>query len=428
MKTKLFILFLIILSCGYQSIAQYFIHATGEEDNVFDYVFLKHNAIGCSPQEKMPYPPTITIPGDCRLAITPDSIYFIFSGEDEYLSAYRYNGTDFDIIFENYFPPFGLDIPVLGATYGQDGWIYLGKRDLWRFNTTTGIVEELDVVKPMSFGIADATRHKGELFYIEVLTPRTLQLNKVDDSFQNITLVKDTIDIENVTVALWMQSVQCHCEDVKLMMYFGHSIFEYNFNTGSIEEICELQRLETWAVRGEGEFFGFPEWSECALSVDLDLDDEEVQKIRDYNHSNFCGHTDLPLSDDDVQVYASGGKIDSIVAEIVNPTLSQYLIGSSVAHIIIQGDGSSRIVLVGDGLESFDDYENAIRTLRYIDDAAFSGPEIKQVKITAYRDNVHGQIATAFLNITEASPTAGDDIIVTVCNDAENIDLNDYLS
>jgi len=419
---------IIILSCGCQSIAQYFVHATEEEDNFLDYIYLQHNMLGCKAQKKLPYPPTNIRPRDGRIAITPDSTFFLFSGDREYMSAYRYNGTDFDIVFENYFPPFGLDDAVFGATYGQDGWIYLGKRDLWRFNTTTGIVENLNVAKPTSLIIADATRHKGELFYIEILQPTILQLNKVDDSFQNITLVKDTIELSGLTPALWMQSVQCHCEDVKLLMYFGNRIYEYNFNTGSIEEICELQRIESQGVRGEGEFFGFPEWSECALSIDLDLDDEEVQKIRDYNHSNFCGHTGLPLSDDDVQVYASGGKIDSIVAEIINPAPSQYIIGSSLDQISIQGDGSSRVVLVGEGMESFDDYENAIRTLRYIDDAAFSGPEIKQVKITAYRDNVHGQIATAFLDITEASPTAGDDIIVTVCNDAENIDLNDYLS
>ena len=425
------ILCITILGCNTIAAQNIMFASRDNPANNFQPLMVSVDMTTCGDAVRLPFPLEFTSPNGVRFAITPDSLCYFFDGAQEFYSIYKYTGNDFLPLVElfNYVLPVGRN---QSATYGEDDWIYLGGTDLTRFHTRERRFEEYSVIKTGSISISGITRHKGELYYVERLDFGVNQLNKLDDDLSTITTIIDTIDNVVVNDQFQIKSLQCHCEDVKLISNNPlQTIYEFDLENKTRSPLCEIESIypldpNNARMHGQQSFIGFPEWSECALSIDLDLDDEVVQKTRDYHLRDICGYSDLHLSDDDVQVFASGGVIDSIVVEIMTPTSDQYLTGTPSSHVSIDGDGQSHVVLIGDGQETFDDYEEVIRSLRYIDDAPDITVTIKEVNFRAYRDTLSGQIATAFLHIMEAPLTAGEDMSIEVC-EAEEVDLNTYL-
>ena len=420
-----------MLSCNCIT-AQHIMFASRDNPaNNFEPLMVSVDMTTCGDAVRLPYPLKYTSPNGVRFAITPDSLCYFFDGVQEFYSIYKYTGNDFLPLVElfNYVLPVGRNQT---ATYGEDDWIYLGGTDLTRFHTRERRFEEYSIIKPGSISISGITRHKGELYYVERLDFGINQLNKLDDDLSTITTVIDTVDNIVVNDRFFIKSLQCHCEDVKLISYNPQqTIYEFDLDNKTRSPLCDIESIypldpNNARMHGQQSFIGFPEWSECALSIDLDLDDELIQKTRDYHLRDICGYTDLELSDDDVQVFASGGVIDSIVVEIVTPTRDQYLTGMPSSHVSIDGDGQSHVVLIGDGQETFDDYEEVIRSLRYIDAASEITITVKEVNFRAFRDTLSGQLATAFLHITEARMSAGEDTYIELC-EVEDLDLNNYL-
>lgn len=215
-----------------------------------------------------------------------------------------------------------------------------------------------------------------------------------------------------------MATAQINCEDVRLYFNSRGDLIYFYPETPTVYPVCDYSHFSLAAIN-------FPKWSDCRLSIDLDLDDEPIQFNRDFIYDADC-YTDLPIVDDDIQVFASVGSIDSITVVINNPLSTQYLTGSSSAAISIVDNNTASLTLTNNGSASFDDYEVLMKSILFIDDGP-GADALVEIHFQAYHDTLVGNISTTYLSTIKAFDFLVQDTSIYVCYDDPVVDLTDMI-
>jgi len=152
-------------------------------------------------------------------------------------------------------------------------------------------------------------------------------------------------------------TAQYHCDDVRVYLEGSGSstgrAFSYFYpETGEVVYECDIFSDNVSSI-------GFPEWSSCRLSIDLDLDDEPIQFNRDYALEASC-HTELQVVDESLQVFASVGFIDSITVSIRSAEATMRLEGQPTPDLSLLGNSTSSLTVVNQGAADFDNYEEVL--------------------------------------------------------------------
>ena len=390
-------------------------------DGITQILFIDYK--NCQRSDSINFQNNGNLSNGTRTAFSNDSILAI-GDEVSRIEFYKLNNGSFDLITPLYF---FTDIdglrPINALSYGDDNWIYYSREDVYRYNPTSDINEKLNLaIGNGGTQIRGITFHQDDFYYLEFFPQNnTNNLFRVNAQMTGRELIIS--GIPGINFGYYLSSIQCHCEETKLLAWTPSTTFYIlNIDNETYVQDCSVSGTDGFENIGEGFTIGYPKWSDCKLSIDLDLDDEVYQFNRDYTQSP-CGYSDIPLSDNDVQVFASGGRIDSIVIELLQAQPDEYIIGVANGRISILGDGSHHLVLIGDQQAGFDDYEDVIRSLRFIDDGPFE-VDTKEITFKAYHEGQHGIIATSTLDISSQAPVAGMDSTIILCASDEQIDLD----
>ena len=217
-------------------------------------------------------------------------------------------------------------------------------------------------------------------------------------------------------------AAQLHCEDVRLYYLTPDGRFVYFYpDSPTIHEECA-----DFPLIGPINAIDFPEWSDCMLSIDLDLGDEAVQYNRDYSDTLSCDR-EIAIVDDDVQVFASVGNIDSIVIYIETGSSLEVLAGLNSNNIKIDRNNSRHVSLVSNGLAEFDEYEGVLRSLRYTQ-SGHSIQQNRQIHFQAFYQGQSGLISTTYLHIMPNPGTiVTQDTTIMICSETMQISVADFL-
>ncbi len=217
-------------------------------------------------------------------------------------------------------------------------------------------------------------------------------------------------------------TAQYHCEDVRVYLEgsggsTGRAFSYFYPETGEAVYECDIFSDNVSSI-------GFPEWSSCRLSIDLDLDDEPIQFNRDYALEASC-HTELQVVDESLQVFASVGSIDSITVSIRSAEATMRLEGQPTPELRLRGNNTSSLTVVNQGIADFDNYEEVLKSLRFMSDLpGYVG--LVEIDFSAYYRGEMGPVSTSRLQIDAGSLTVAQDTMIQVCREAGQIDASVY--
>ena len=260
--------------------------------------------------------------------------------------------------------------------------------------------------------ISNEHRHVLYKYDIDNFLANPEKIIELDHSFK----VGSIINGQKLTTA------QIHCEDVRLY-YNGPRLYYFYPDSSTVFEECDnFLFIDDNSIIATD----FPKWCDCELSIDLDLDDEPIQFNRDFTYTADC-HTDLHIVDEDVQVFASVGAIDSITIRLRDGDSSQFLItsSSSVSEILVSGNQSHEITLVNNGTASFDNYEDVMKTILYVDtDENVTGDLV--IEFQAHFLDMMSTISSTRISIPDVAVVNSIDTTIMTCLDVA-LDASQFL-
>ena len=409
-------------------------------------VFLKNDCIGgiisidpksCTELSRTTTNHIIGVFCNDDLCIDDNDYLYSFDHTGVY-DKYEFNPNDIRLISSNNRVAESIFSQVESVYYNNDSIFIARTNGYFVLDLNTNNYQKIFDKESTKLSAKSIVKHKDLFFVLESYDnfpsfPTIIyhDLYQLDVNFQNKTLLIDSLIVGRGPI---LQSMQCNCEEVKLLITGENNmnedlIYEINIENHAIINYCNFERSGISIGTGTGgQLYGFPEWKDCELSIDLDLDDESVQFNRDVYLNDFCGYTNLPISGQNVQVFAIGGKIDSIVIQLIDGKSGQFLTGIESNEISILDNNSGMIKLIGTGNESFNDYERVIKSLRLIDEGIPIIPRVQEVSFIAYRYGQAGITSIAHLNITEAEIFIEKDTSIYLCHDSYVDDLSIFLS
>ena len=117
-----------------------------------------------------------------------------------------------------------------------------------------------------------------------------------------------------------------------------------------------------------------------------------------------------------MQVFASVGAIDSITIRLRDGDSSQFLItsSSSVSEILVSGNQSHEITLVNNGTASFDNYEDVMKTILYVDtDENVTGDLV--IEFQAHFLDMMSTISSTRISIPDVAVVNSIDTTIMTC-------------
>ena len=161
----------------------------------------------------------------------------------------------------------------------------------------------------------------------------------------------------------------------------------------------------------DSKHYNNPTWEDCQVRVDLDVDDSTTGG-RDFLVKDLCRHTNIPLSDIDIEV-SNEEPLDSILIQVDNPLFSHAL-QIPVGNYNLAPGLNFWNKIYNNGTTTNKEFTEAIRNAVFINNGPRDSREIV-ISITPYYNGVAGKIARAFIKITDPLPDSGEDRLISGC-------------
>lgn len=317
------------------------------------------------------------------------------------------------------------DFMATGLLSDSKGNLYIAGRKFHIFNTITNTFNTIGSLPSPCGG--DLIWNEGDLYY----TNNENQLIKINQDIPENSEVY--IDFPNdINPFGDIANLTYSCDSTKAILLPSinsenpaKSVYYLDFTDNSIHFLCDNVR---GSLQGGTSPLDFLQ-SQCALTIDLDLNNSSNLIAQNYQLDTFCV-TSIPITDNDLEVFANA-PIDSIHIKISSSPQAaeeEQLTITNSFGISLQPSDNQEIILIGSPATTFEDYENAIKNIRYeITGNIIAGGE-RQIELTAYSDGRTSDLATAFLNInTTDAPSAGIDTQTEFCNSNRKYQLLDML-
>ncbi len=200
-------------------------------------------------------------------------------------------------------------------------------------------------------------------------------------------------------------------------------LYLVDFDNQSVSYLCDTPGPIVGAAT-PNEFLA----SDCSVRLDLDEDDSSTATGADYQAAPYCGGF-VAAADTDA-VFYSGYRMDSLRIRLLAPApdgVAEYLSMPAVgATLSLSGSNSHWLTLYNLGSAKSIDFESAIRSVRWQDDAAIITPGPRTVEFIAFAGGGHGDTAFAFLPVP-LPRTAGRDTALLICADGASFVLGALL-
>ncbi len=213
-----------------------------------------------------------------------------------------------------------------------------------------------------------------------------------------------------------------------LNQYNENKVYLLDFATQSATFLCNTPGPILGAAT-PNEFLA----SDCSIRLDLDADDSSGAMGSDFQAAPFCGEAAVAIADTDL-VFYSGYHVDSIQIRLLLPMPNaplEYLSATATGSVAVAGSGGARLRLSaahGTAVATANtDYEDALRAVRWHNDAPAPTPGPRTVEVIAFATG--GRSDTAYAFVPVPSPAiAGPDTTIALCPDAPAFDLSAGLS
>lgn len=323
--------------------------------------------------------------------------------------------TDKALCFTNgisYYSPLGdFDDPdVQALTSDSSGIIYAAGHGLSIYNENTETFTYLGDLPDNMHAGGDLTFRYGRLY----LSTQENTLVEVDiDNPMNSQIVMTFPDA--IPLIHGLATVNYRCDSVITYAYgrdHGEStiFYELDFETKSLIELCPMNRFISGAATPS-------ELSppDCLLYADLDADNSSLATFYDFFADTAC-HAPLPIVDEDVQIYCPPG-IDSLHIRLTNSLDAgqEYLSFESNNTVTATGIGTTMLTLIAPALTSTADYEEALRQIRYENDAPIPTYGERQIEVEVFASFYESDIATSHILLSSQAIQLQQDTFNTSC-------------
>ncbi len=266
--------------------------------------------------------------------------------------------------------------------FGNDGWdaIYLGD------------------LPPGMECLGDITYRQGK-FYLSAVGNKLVEVNMKDPSKSKVVyqFPPGTLPIHGLT------TVQVSCDSATTYAVgrsWDHSvIYELNFSDWSLTEVCDMPLN----IAGLGNI------TECALPpcdifVDMDHDNSSFGFWGNYCADTFC-LPPMAVTDTDVVILSMAGTLDSLRMELADTPdgAAEYLEAFGIAgSLSLTGNGTQALTFVNSGNATLEDFEAAMKAVRYQNQAPVPTYGMRKVFATAWLDDEQSLVSTAELPLSNA--------------------------
>ena len=295
------------------------------------------------------------------------------------------------VFFRNLPPPFThnsyLDAitynhDIRGLTCDENEYAYAAGHGITRLNSECCPWDEtyLGDLPPGMQCLGDITYRKGR-FYVAAVGNKLVEVDIKNPANSQVVM-----DFPPGTLPIHgLATVQISCDSVATFAVGrapDHSeVYEIDFDNWAMSLVCDMPELAITGAGSQTECMLPP----CSIFVDLDDDNSSFGFLGNHCVDTFCV-SPVAIADDDVVVLSGPGFIDSVtlqLAGMLDGTAEMLSVTGSAPNVQALGDGTASLTLVDDGA-SMVDFEGAIASVEYLNNAANPAPGMRQVLVTAW--------------------------------------------
>ena len=246
--------------------------------------------------------------------------------------------------------------------------------------------------------LGDITYRQGK-FYLSAVGNKLVEVNMKDPSKSKVVyqFPPGTLPIHGLT------TVQVSCDSATTYAVgrsWDHSvIYELNFSDWSLTEVCDMPLN----IAGLGNI------SECALPpcdifLDMDHDNSSFGFWGNYCADTFC-LPPMAVTDTDVVILSMAGTLDSLRMELADTPdgANEYLEAFGIAgSLSLIGNGTQTLTFVNQGNATLEDFEAAMKAVRYQNQSPALSYGMRRVFATAWLDGEESLVSTAELPLSNA--------------------------
>lgn len=346
------------------------------------------------------------------IALGPDGSVFAITIDGSLYELFLSNCT-FKLLGK--YPKFGNSLVC-----DNKGFLYSGIAWLMVYNPITKTFSDLGNFPNGWSSSGDFTFRKGKMYMVNNL----LELIEIDKN--NLGNSKIVFPISSNNKGIWgLFTIPVSCDSAETYCTFGNgTISKLNFQTKTIDSLCNLGILIAGATCGL-EFIS----SDCALTVDLDLNNSSGVFPYDYQDQNACFNVDRPICDTNDVMVACYNKIDSITIFLNNPIdgNAEYLNATPTIDINVKGSGTHNISLINNGAALPADFSSMIKSMYYRNTSSQATAGTRTISFLAFSMGDTSKVAIAFIPLSQGI-SAGKDTSISICEKGTPIDLSKYIS
>ena len=174
-------------------------------------------------------------------------------------------------------------------------------------------------------------------------------------------------------------------------------IYEINFNDWTLTEICDLP-ISITGAGAQTECMLPP----CDVFLDLDNDNSSFAFRGDFCADSFC-IPPVMVADTDVVIVSAFNVLESVTLELqgVLDIGQEYLTAGISNNINVIGSSTALLTLENNGNATIADFENAIETVQYRNDAIIFTNGVRKVLATVFAGGETSLVSTAELPLSE---------------------------
>jgi gliding motility-associated-like protein len=313
--------------------------------------------------------------------------------------------TDVTDSNNGYLVDFDLDTTIHAIGTGRDSMIYAAGRGLYRYNVRTEEEAYVGDFQPAVRSMRAMTLREDHL-YMANTQNQLLRLNTSDPAQSELlhSFPDSIAQIES------MATVPYSCDSIVTYAFAGRrlpggdstQVYILDFEDYSLTPVCTYPGYYVGVTyRDEAKL------PPCQLYADLDSDNS-TQPGFDYSTPFGCGGS-FAIADADIEVFGQIG-IDSITLRLLStPDGGQeYLQGGGFGGVGLSGSGSAQLVLANiSGTATFEDFEQALGSITYQNDAPALTFGQRQVEIVVHASYYEGEPSYAYINLEDNFLEAG---------------------
>ncbi len=382
----------------------YYVSSAGKIDKV--------NALTCSKTTLCDYSKFIGFGGFQDIAITPNGNFY---GVTITGLLYQLNLGNCTYQLVAQYPKFCSSL-----VSDNNGILYGGAANLMVYDPSANTMIDLGAFPNSWASAGDFSFSNGKMYMITT-NQELIEIDKKDPSNSKLVFVLK----KTYGAAFGLFTVPISCDSAVSYCGFNNgTVGILNFNTQSVDSICNMG----YPITGASCPLEFAA-SDCALTIDLDLDNSSGVYPNDYLDKSSCIKINRPICDTSDIVVGSFNKLDSITIELINPIdgVDEYLTGKATKQIDIIKKSSFKLVLVNIGNAKPADFAKLIKTMSYNNNAQQPTAATRVISFQVFSKGNASKIASAYLQLIPGL-SAGEDLTLFICENEPPVDLSNYIT